>query len=155
MNTAIEYLPTSKIPSQNQSPTMMGEIRIIWYVCAKILPLLLLPQKTYFFNCTQKTKRYQMFLSTLISSILLHTIGSIVLFVRLRSHHYAKWLALLVQLAGLFTPLFLGTVTNALIASILVFSGRFDLSFFVIVSIGLAQTFVVVAVEFLRIVQTL
>ncbi len=96
-----------------------------------------------------------MFLSTLISSIVLHTIGSIVLFVRLRSHHYAKWLALLVQLAGLFTPLFLGSVTNALISSILVYSGRFDLSFFIIISIGLAQTFVVVAVEFLRIVQTL
>ena len=84
--------------SQQAQPTMMSEIRKLWY---------------------------QMFLSTLISSIVFHSIGSIVLFIRLRSHHYAKWLALLVQLAGFFTPIFLGTVTNALIASILVYSGRF------------------------------
>lgn len=98
---------------------------------------------------------YQMFLSTLISSIIIHSIGSIVLFIRLRSHHYAKWLALLVQLAGFFTPIFLGSVTNALIAAILVFSGRFDLNVFIIISIGLTQTVCVVAVEFLRIIQTL
>jgi hypothetical protein len=98
---------------------------------------------------------YQMFLSTLISSIIIHSIGSIVLFIRLRSHHYAKWLALLVQLAGFITPIFLGSVTNALIAAILVFSGRFDLNVFIIISIGLTQTFCVVAVEFLRIIQTL
>lgn len=98
---------------------------------------------------------YQMFLSTLISSIIIHSIGSLVLFIRLRSHHYAKWLALLVQLAGFITPVFLGSVTNALIAAILVFSGRFDLSFFIIVGIGLAQTVCVVGVEFLRIIQTL
>ena len=114
--------------SQQAQPTMMSEIRKLWY---------------------------QMFLSTLISSIVFHSIGSIVLFIRLRSHHYAKWLALLVQLAGFFTPIFLGTVTNALIASILVYSGRFDLSLFIIISIGLAQTVCVVAVEFLRIIQTL
>jgi hypothetical protein len=98
---------------------------------------------------------YQMFLSTLISSIIIHSIGSIVLFIRLRSHHYAKWLALLVQLAGFITPIFLGSVTNALIAAILVFSGRFDLNVFIIISIGLTQTVCVVAVEFLRIIQTL
>jgi hypothetical protein len=96
-----------------------------------------------------------MFLSTLISSILVHLIGAIILFVRLRSHHYAKYLAFFVLMAGFITPLFLGSITNALIAAILVFSGRFDLSFYIIISIGLTQTVCVVAVEFLRIMQTL
>ena len=112
----------------NSTKMMMDEIRRLWY---------------------------QMFLSTLISSIILHSIGSLVLFIRLRSHHYAKWLALVVQLAGFVTPLFLGSVTNALIAAILVFSGRFDLSFYIIISIGLTQTVCVVAVSFCRIIQTL
>lgn len=98
---------------------------------------------------------WQMFISTLVSSLIIHLIGSLVLFVRLRSHHYAKYLALLVMLAGLFTPLFLGSITNALIAAILVFSGRFDLSYYIVISIGLTQTVCVVAVEFLRIMQTL
>ncbi len=98
---------------------------------------------------------YQMFLSTLISSILVHLIGAAVLFVRLRSHHYAKWLAMIVLLAGFLTPLFLGSVTNALIAFILVFSSRYDLPYYVIMLIGVAQTAAVVAVGFLRIIQTL
>ena len=98
---------------------------------------------------------YQMFLSTLISSILVHLIGAAVLFVRLRSHHYAKWLAMIVLLAGFLTPLFLGSVTNALIAFILVFSSRYDLPYYVIMLIGVAQTVCVVAVGFLRIIQTL
>jgi hypothetical protein len=97
----------------------------------------------------------KMFLSTLISSIILHLTGSIVLFVRLRSHHYAKYLTFLVFIAGIFTPLFLGSVTNALIASILVLSGRFNLSIFIVISIGLIQTLCVVGVEFLHIMQTL
>lgn len=98
---------------------------------------------------------YQMFLSTLISSIVIHSIGSIILLVRLRSHHYAKWLALLVQLAGFLTPIFLGSVTNALIASILVISDRYELPFYIVISIGLAQTLCVVAMQFLKIIQTL
>jgi len=98
---------------------------------------------------------YQMFLSTLISSILIHLIGSIILYIRLRSHHYAKWLALVVQIAGFLTPLLLGAVTNALIAAILVFSSRFDLPYYIIILIGVAQTVCVVAVGFLRIIQTL
>ena len=98
---------------------------------------------------------YQMFLSTLISSMVIHAVGASILFVRLRSHHYAKWLAMLVQLAGFVTPICLGSVTNALIAAILVFSGRYDLSFYIIVLIGLAQTVCVVFIEFLRIIQTL
>ena len=98
---------------------------------------------------------YQMFLSTLISSILVHLIGAGVLFVRLRSHHYAKWLAMIVLLAGFLTPLFLGSMTNALIAFILVFSSRYDLPYYVIMLIGVAQTAAVVAVGFLRIIQTL
>lgn len=111
-----------------QNPTMIGEIRNLWY---------------------------QMFLSTLISSVVLHSIGSLILYIRLRSHHYAKWLALIVQIAGFITPIFLGSITNALIAAILVFSGRYTLSFYIAVSIGLGQTICVVAVEFLRIMQTL
>ena len=98
---------------------------------------------------------YQMFLGTLISSIVLHSAGSIVLYLRLRSHHYAKWLAILVQLAGFLTPIFLGSVTNALIAAILVFSSRFDLPFYIIILIGVCQTFIVVLIGFLRIMQTL
>lgn len=98
---------------------------------------------------------YQMFLSTLISSIVIHSIGSFILLVRLRSHHYAKWLALLVQLAGFLTPIFLGSVTNALIASILVISNRYELPFYIVISIGLAQTLCVVAMQFLKIIQTL
>ena len=114
--------------NQNQNAIMMIELRRLWY---------------------------QMFLSTLISSLVLHLIGSLVLFIRLRSHHYAKYLTFLVLIAGLFTPLFLGTITNALISAILVFSGRYNLPFYIVVSIGLTQTFVVIAVEFLRIMQTL
>lgn len=98
---------------------------------------------------------YQMFLSTLISSIVCHLIGAIVLFIRLRSHHYAKWLALVILLAGFATPVILGSVTNALIASILVFSSRYALPFYIIIAIGLAQTFCVIAIGFLRIIQTL
>ena len=98
---------------------------------------------------------YQMFLSTLISSVIIHSIGSVILFIRLRSHHYAKWLALIVQLAGFITPIFLGSVTNALIAAILVFSSKLDLPIYVTISIGLAQTICVIGVEFLRILQTL
>lgn len=98
---------------------------------------------------------YQMFLVTLISSIICHSIGSLVLFIRLRSHHYAKWLALILQLAGFITPVFLGTITNLLIASILVFSKRHDLPFLGLISIGLAQTFCIVSIEFLKIMQTL
>lgn len=98
---------------------------------------------------------YQMFLGTLISSIIIHAIGSFVLFVRLRSHHYAKWLAMLVQIAGFLTPIFLGTITNALIAAILVFSKRTELPFYIVVLIGVCQTVAVVAVGFLRIMQTL
>jgi len=98
---------------------------------------------------------YIMFLSTLISSILVHFVGSLVLYVRLRSHHYAKWLALVVQIAGFLTPLLLGAVTNALIAAILVFSSRFDLPIYIIILIGVAQTVCVVVVGFLRIPFTL
>ncbi|CAF0890210.1 unnamed protein product [Brachionus calyciflorus] len=98
---------------------------------------------------------YQMFLVTLISSVICHSIGSLVLFFRLRSHHYAKWLALIVQITGFITPIFLGTISNLLIASILVFSNRHNLSFFIVTSIGLAQTLCIVAVEFLKIMQTL
>lgn len=98
---------------------------------------------------------YQMFLSTLISSIICHSIGSAVLFVRLRSHHYAKWLAIIIIVAGFATPVLLGSVTNALIASILVFSSRFDLPIYIVIAIGLAQTVCVVSVGFLRIIQTL
>ena len=114
--------------SDGQNAEMVNEIRRLWY---------------------------QMFLSTLISSVAVHAIGSLVLFVRLRSHHYAKWLALLVQLAGFATPLLLGSVTNALIAAILVLSGRFDLPFYVIILIGVAQTACVVLLGFLRVIQTL
>jgi hypothetical protein len=98
---------------------------------------------------------YQMFLSTLISSIVIHAIGSIILYIRLRSHHYAKWLAILVQLAGFLTPIFLGSATNALIASILVFSSRYDLPSYIIILIGVCQTLAVVIVGFLKIMQTL
>ncbi len=98
---------------------------------------------------------YQMFLSTLISSVICHSIGSAVLFVRLRTHHYAKWLAMLIMLAGFVTPVVLGSVTNALIASILVFSSRFDLPVYIVIAIGLAQTVCVVSIGFLRIIQTL
>ncbi len=122
-----------------------------------------LPQTTQMEKITENGKImneiqrlwYQMFLSTLISSIFIHLIGSIVLYIRLRSHHYAKWLALVVQIAGFLTPLLLGAVTNALIAAILVFSSRFDLPYYIIILIGVAQTVCVVAVGFLRIIQTL
>ncbi len=114
--------------SESQNGEMMREIQKLWY---------------------------QMFLSTLISSILVHSIGSLILYIRLRSHHYAKWLAMVVQLAGFLTPLLLGAVTNALIAAILVFSSRYDLPYYVIILIGVAQTIAVVAVGFLRIIQTL
>jgi len=63
---------------------------------------------------------------------------------RLRAHRYAKWLALIIQLAGFATPLLLGSITNALIAAILVFSGRYDLPIYIIIAIGLAQTVCVV-----------
>lgn len=98
---------------------------------------------------------YQMFLGTLISSIILHALGSLILYIRLRSHHYAKWLALLIQFAGFLTPLFLGTITNALIAAILVSSGRKGLPFYIVVLIGICQTIAVVTIGFLRIMQTL
>ena len=114
--------------SDSESGVMITEIRRLWY---------------------------QMFLGTLISSLIVHAIGSLVLFIRLRSHHYAKWLAMLIQLAGLVTPVCLGSITNFLIASILVFSGRYDLPYYFIILIGVAQTVCVVAVGFLRIIQTL
>ena len=113
---------------RNDSGVMMIEIRRLWY---------------------------QMFLGTLISSLIAHSVGSLVLYIRLRSHHYAKWIAMLIQLAGLITPLCLGSITNFLIAAILVFSGRFDLPYYFIILIGVAQTVCVVAVGFLRIIQTL
>lgn len=117
-----------KVGGGSEEPNDMAQIRQLWY---------------------------QMFLSTLISSIVLHSIGSIILLVRLRSHHYAKWLALLIQLAGFLTPIFLGSVTNALIASILVISNRYELPFYFVISIGLAQTLCIVAMQFLKIIQTL
>lgn len=98
---------------------------------------------------------YTMFISTLASSVIFHLIGALVLFIRLRSHHYAKWLTLLVILAGFVTPLFLGSITNALIAAILVFSNRDNLPFYINSSIGLAQTVCIIAVQFLKIMQTL
>ena len=101
---------------------------------------------------------YQMFLSTLISSIILHSIGSFVLFIRLRKHMYTKWLIIVILLAGVLTPLVLGSVNNILIASILVFSGNSgsqSLPFYSIILIGLCQTIVVVMIGFLKILQTL
>jgi biotin transporter BioY len=98
---------------------------------------------------------YQMFLSNLISSVLIHTVGAFILYIRLRSHHYAKWLAIIVQLAGFATPILLGSITNALLASILVFSHRADVPFYILIAIGLAQTLYVVSIGFLRIIQTL
>ncbi len=102
---------------------------------------------------------YQMFLSTLISSIILHSIGSLVLFIRLRKNNrYTRWLIFSILLAGVFTPLVLGSVNNILIASILVFSGNIgsdSLPFYSIILIGLCQTIIVLLIGFLKILQTL
>lgn len=98
---------------------------------------------------------YQMFLSSLISSIILHAIGSAVLFIRLRKHMYTKWLIIVIILAGIVTPLILGNINNILIASILVFSGRYDLPLYAAILIGLCQTIFVVTIGFLKILQTL
>ena len=98
---------------------------------------------------------YQMFLATLLSSLLIHLFGAILLYVRLRKHRYAKYLALTIQIAGLATPLLICSVSNALIAIILVFTERFDISWFYVILIGCLQTVCVIAVEFLRIIQTL
>jgi biotin transporter BioY len=122
------FSTSSVVSSGSENEALFSEIRKLWY---------------------------QMFLSTLISSAIVHCIGSIVLYIRLRSHRYAKWLSLIIQMAGFATPLLLGSITNALIASILVFSGRLNLPIYAIIGIGLAQTICVVAVGFFRISQTL
>jgi hypothetical protein len=98
---------------------------------------------------------YQMFLSTLISSIILHSIGAFVLFMRLRKNSYTKWLVLVILLTGILTPLTLGSINNILIASILVFSSRFDLPFYATILIGLGQTIFIILVGFLKLMQTL
>ena len=102
---------------------------------------------------------YQMFLSTLISSIILHSIGSLVLFIRLRKNNrYTKWLIFSILIAGVVTPLVLGSVNNILIASILVFSGNMgseSLPPYSIILIGLCQTIIVLLMGFLKILQTL
>ena len=98
---------------------------------------------------------YQMFVSTLVSSIILHSIGSLVLFIRLRKHMFTKWLIIVILIAGVVTPLVLGSINNILIASILVYSGRYDLTLPWLILIGLCQTMLVVLIGFLKILQTL
>ena len=98
---------------------------------------------------------YQMFLSTLISSLAIHLIGAIVLYVRLRNHRYAKYLAMVIQFAGLTTPILICSISNALIAVILVFTDRYDMSVYFLFLIGCMQTICVIGFEFLQIVQTL
>jgi flagellar biosynthesis protein FlhB len=96
-----------------------------------------------------------MFLSTLISSMVLHSIGALILFIRLRKHSYSLWLLGAMLLAGLLTPAIVGSISNALIASILFFSMRIDLPYWFLVLIGVCQTLIVVGMGFLKIIQTL
>ena len=96
-----------------------------------------------------------MFIATLISSIVLHSIGALILFIRLRKHSYSLWLLGAMLLAGILTPAIVGSISNALIASILFFSMRIDLPYWFLVLIGVCQTLIVVGMGFLKIIQTL
>lgn len=127
LTSTVSSLPIANLTEEETSP-MVFMIRKLWY---------------------------QMFLSTLISSLLMHSIGAVILYVRLRTHKYAKWLALLIQIAGLTTPILICSVSNALIAVILVFTQLYDIHILAIISIGFGQSVAVVAVEFLRVIQTL
>jgi hypothetical protein len=98
---------------------------------------------------------YLLFLGTLISSIVLHSIGAFVVFMRLRKNSYTKWLIFIILITGLLTPLTLGSINSILIASILVFSSRVNLPYYIAVVIGLGQTVFIVLVGFFKLMQTL
>lgn len=96
-----------------------------------------------------------MFLSTLISSMILHSIGALILFIRLRKHSYSLWLLGAMLLAGILTPIIVGSISNALIASILFFSMRIDLPYWFLVIIGVCQTLIIVGMGFIKLILTL
>ncbi|KAK0047902.1 transmembrane protein 170A-like [Biomphalaria glabrata] len=97
---------------------------------------------------------YYIFLSALISSLFVHAVATLIAFLRLRKHNIGRWIPLAMLIMGFLSPLTGGVVSSAATAGVLKASDIVLQPLYAII-FGIAHTFMVVVVSFLRILATL
>ncbi|KAG8286934.1 transmembrane protein 170A [Homalodisca vitripennis] len=97
---------------------------------------------------------YNVFLWSLFSSMLVHTIASVIAFTTLRKHHYGKFFPVMIIFMGTFTPLTSGAASSAAIAFVYRASSLKMMPSYAVIW-GVGQTLLAAAVGFTRILATL
>lgn len=97
---------------------------------------------------------YQIFLWSLISSIVVHVFAALFAFITLRKHQFGKFFSIFILLMGIISPITSGVVSSAVIAfvhrtSCLQMSPIYAMFW------GVGQTVVSICVGFTRILATL
>ncbi|XP_054285885.1 transmembrane protein 170A [Macrosteles quadrilineatus] len=97
---------------------------------------------------------YNVFLWSLFSSMLVHTIASIIAFTTLRKHHYGKFFPVIIIFMGTLTPLACGAMSSAAVALVYRASATKMMPAYAVMW-GIGQTLIGAAVGFTRILATL
>ncbi|CAH1779458.1 unnamed protein product [Owenia fusiformis] len=97
---------------------------------------------------------YQVFLWSLISSILVHVVAAAIAFYKLRKHKIGRFIPIGILIMGFLSPLIGGTITSAAVAGVYRASGFTMLPFYALLW-GVGQTIIVMLLSFTRILATL
>ncbi|XP_006002466.1 transmembrane protein 170A [Latimeria chalumnae] len=97
---------------------------------------------------------FGVFLWAMVSSIFIHAPAGLLALFTLRHHKYGRFMSLGILLMGIVGPLVAGILTSAAIAGVYRAAGKrmIPLEAF---ALGMAQTFCVVIISFLRILASL
>ncbi|XP_076847845.1 transmembrane protein 170A [Brachyhypopomus gauderio] len=97
---------------------------------------------------------YGIFLWAFISSLVFHLPAALLALVTLRRHKLARFLPLAIMLMGIVGPLLGGVLTSAAIAGVYMAAGK-KMVYLEVLVFGVAQSFFVLVISFLRVLATL
>ncbi|KAL1489479.1 hypothetical protein ABEB36_014367 [Hypothenemus hampei] len=97
---------------------------------------------------------YYVFMSALVSSIVVHTIAALIAFLTLRKHKFGKYFPIAIILMGILTPAVTGSVSSAAIAFVYRASS-YPMNPLYALFWGCGQTFIMGCMGFTRILATL
>jgi len=118
--------------------------------CAKVSDVLSLSANPITFGDTW----YYMFIWSLFSSFLVHSLAALVALCKLYQHPIGRFYPVLIFLMGIVSPLTAGACTSAVIAAVFV-AASWTMPAATAMCIGIAQTIIIIVVSTSRILATL
>ena len=94
------------------------------------------------------------FTSALLSSIVIHTCAALIAFVTLRKHKFGRFFSIFILVMGFVTPATIGVIYSAVVA-LVAYTGKFHLTWFYAILLGVGQTLVFICFGFTRILAML